>query len=1053
MRVTPWARTIILVAMAALVLLFSPALRSQACAEDSSILPSAQARVVRVGYFYNGDYMSKDEDGNYRGYDVEYYYTIAGYAGWTIQFVDYDSLTAALAGLENGDVDVMSGLSKTDERVEKYLVSAQKMSTSHIAVQTRADDDRFSAGDTSTMGNLTCGILKGSNVVTLYTAWCAENNLTPHVVEYDSIPLRNAALAAGEVDAIAAGSTVEGAQKIAEFPALDLYFMFNRDQGALKSQLDNAMSILNLSDPAFSTDLYFKYFPSSKNATPSFSASEKAFIAAHQTLRIAVLKDDAPFSKQAGDGTVSGIIPEYLAHVGDVMGASIQCVGFDTKADACKALAAGEVDAIGKFTYDVFDAASYGFILCNPDITLNMVQISRVGTSEVLTAAIPDCNFGDISGSLERNGIALDLSSCSNGEACFEKLKSGSVDAVICSQATATWLLNRNRSTDYVVSSFSSDTWKICCALPSGTDGNTFRSILNKVTAVDGGYINQLITADTLQDSEDAATLLDRIPIGWLVTMAVAFFLMFAVAIVALVVIVRQRATERELVAKQAESDRREASIAAEEKANEERHAFFGTVSHDMRTPLNGIMGFTDLAMKSDDLSKVRDYLAKIKMSGDILTDLVDDTLVMSRIESGKQTMSLAPNDTFEMLDEICAPIQAIADEKGIRFVEDFDQTRRRTILVDRTSIQKVLLNLLTNAIRFTPSGGTVSLKVALEPLGSSQPDSLITISDTGEGISREFLPHVFDPFTQEEAAKAGNQGTGLGLTIVKRLVDAMAAPSRSGARRARERPSSSASTSGRSRQTRSRTLPPFRRPIALASRECASWSARTTGSTWRSSVRSSKARVQRSRWQKTDDGASSSSRRMTRVTSRLSSWICACRSLTALRRPRRSGPWVGAIPGSPSSPFPPMPMRMTSAIASSRGWMPTSPSPSTRLSCSGSSRGSVAPIGIRPEGRKPREAPNQGALRPHPRAPVLHDTFGARSSRGLLGWHQNGARGYLGISRLRLLRQQRQTNGCRRGVCLPNRPEREPQHRDRSHPRCGELFRGSRQRQRGHAL
>jgi len=196
---------------------------------------SDQPETVRVGFFHNGDFMHKTEDGAYAGYDVEYYYTLAGYANWDIQFVEYGNLNDALAALENGEVDVMSSLSKTQKRVGSYLVSSKKMCTAQIAVQTRADDDRFGVGDTQSMKNMTCGILKGSNVVTLYSDWCKENGLTPHIREYGSLDERNAALTAKEVDAIAGGSTIAGAQKIAEFPSLDLYFILSLNSVCTKN--------------------------------------------------------------------------------------------------------------------------------------------------------------------------------------------------------------------------------------------------------------------------------------------------------------------------------------------------------------------------------------------------------------------------------------------------------------------------------------------------------------------------------------------------------------------------------------------------------------------------------------------------------------------------------------------------------------------------------------------------------------------------------------------------------------------------------------------------
>ena len=742
-------------------LFFCPFFSHRVMAADNS-----SETTVRVGYFYNGDFMHKNNDGAYEGYDIEYYYTIAGYADWKIQIVEFDSLNSATAAMEKGDIDIMSGLSKTTERESKFLVSSQKMCTAHIAVQTRADDDRFAAGDTSTMKDLTCGILKGSNVVTLYTNWCADNGLTPHIVEYDSLDARNAGLASGEVDAIAGGSTIEGAQKIAEFPSLDLFFMFNKDKGELKSQLDRAMGILSLENPTYAQNLFEKYFPSSRNTKPSFSSGEKEYIKNHSSIKVALLENDGPFSNKALDGSVKGILPEYYDHLSKVIGTTFTCVPYASKAAACEAMAAGKVDMVGKTEDDIYDANSRGIILTNSYLSMNMVQITQAGTGKVETAAVPECNADSVAQTLKDMGSSIKTKTYKNSENSFDALKSGAVDAVICTQPAATWLLNRNRSSDYVIASFGSSTWNISAALPYGTDGNTLRSILNKTITVDGGYINQLIASDTLEDSADLASVFDRLPVSMVATVAIVAGLLLAVSVAALIIIIRRRDTEKKLALQQAE-------LTAAMEANKARHAFFGAVSHDMRTPLNGIVGFTDLAMASDDPAEVKNYLDKIRASGSVLQGLVNDTLIMSRIENGKYVLNLAPNDVTGVIEEILEPIRETARERKIHFVEEVTQTHR-VVMIDRLSLQKILLNLLTNAMKFTPEGGTVRLGCHLDPPDGESPDTVITISDTGPGIAPESLNRVFEPFFQENPSNADASGSGMGLSIVKSIVDAM---------------------------------------------------------------------------------------------------------------------------------------------------------------------------------------------------------------------------------------------------------------------------------------
>lgn len=729
--------------------------------------PAEPQTIVKAGYFYNGDFMHKAADGSYAGYDIELYYTIAGYAGWKVQFVEFDGLKPALEALENGSIDVLSGLSKTPERDSKYLISSMKMCTAHIAVQTRADDDRFAPGDTATMKDLTCGILRASNVVALYSDWCRSNGLTPHIVEFDTLKLRNAALADKKVEALAGGSTIAGAKKIAEFSGLDLYFMFNRDKPLLKSQLDRAMSILSLEDPAYDDNLFIKYFPASRNRRPFFAAAEKAFLAAHPVVKVALLENDAPFSSKNADGSFKGILPRYYEHLAKVTGTDFQCVPCASKKEACALLAAGEVDLAGKFEDDIFDANDSHVLLTVPYLRTNLVQITRAGTSNVSHAAVPECNSRMVAATLARSDLSLKTKLYGNSEACFSALKSGAADSVVCTQLAASWLLNRNRTSDYTVLAFGSDAFAVTCATSLGADGNMLRSILNKTIAVDDGFIHQLITSYTLKDSADLAGYVESLPISLITGLAVAAAALLVLTVMALIVILRRRSIEKKLAAQAA-------ALAAVAEANKTRHAFFGSVSHDMRTPLNGIVGFTHLALQSGDQDQIRDYLTKIQASGAVLTGLVNDMLVMSRMESGKYVLKPSPSDTDEIFRGIVEPVRVLAQEKGVVFEENTSALRRRRVMADKLSLQKIFLNLLSNAIKFTPRGGKVTLDCRLEQTGSEPPESVLVVADSGRGISRKFLPHVFEPFAQENATNADTSGSGLGLSIVRSIVDAM---------------------------------------------------------------------------------------------------------------------------------------------------------------------------------------------------------------------------------------------------------------------------------------
>lgn len=729
---------------------------------------ASESETVRIGYFSNGDFMHENEDGTIEGYDIEYYYTLASYAGWNLKIVKYDSLDSALAALQDGDIDMLSGLAKTPEREAAFIASEIKMCTVYAAVQTRADDDRFAAGDTDTMNNMTCGIMAGSNIVTLYSAWCKANGLTPHIVEYPSIDERNAALADGKVDAIAGGSTVPGAQKVAEFPAMDLFFMMTKGNTKLKAELDRAMNMLSLQEPNYATDLYHKYFPASRNTKPSFSKYEKEYISSHKKLKIALLADNAPYSYEENGGSIAGILPEYYDHISKVTGIGFEYVLFDNKNEVWDALADGKVDIVGEFENNIYNGHELGFILTSPYAKLNMVRVSKAGKNKISVIAVSDCFKDLVQSSLKAMGSKDSIKTYSNADKCFRALKDGKVDAVVCPQPSATWMLNQDRTSEYTTTSFGSEAWQLAAAMNGGVDNNILRSIINKTIAVDGAYFNQLVASDSLNASYGLKGVFNRLSVSAIVAMSLVLVMLLIIAVAALVIIIRRRKKERQIEKQQAEL---EAAI----EVNKARHAFFGMVSHDMRTPLNGIIGFADLASASDDIDEIKDNLGKIRTSGKVLGDLVNDTLIMSRIQNGKYELKPSKCVASDVLAGIIEPISEFAAARGVVFEDKVSSVCGSNIVVaDKLSLQKVFLNLLTNAVKFTPPGGKVAFECSHDVKEDGKIYSVFKISDSGKGISKEFIPKMFEPFAQEKGTDTGIPGIGMGLSIVKSIVDAM---------------------------------------------------------------------------------------------------------------------------------------------------------------------------------------------------------------------------------------------------------------------------------------
>lgn len=203
--------------------------------------------------------------------------------------------------------------------------------------------------------------------------------------------------------------------------------------------------------------------------------------------------------------------------------------------------------------------------------------------------------------------------------------------------------------------------------------------------------------------------------------------------------------------------------------------SFLSNVSHDMRTPLNAVLGYSNLALQSNDKKTMAEYIRKIERSGGTLLELVNDTLDLSKIETGEIILKPEPTTCQNVIQKILTSVKPLMDEKRIEFVFDNSRAKMANINVDTLRVSEIFTNLLSNAVKFTPAGGRIDFIVICEKIENGRLYDKIIVRDSGYGMSRDFLPNVFEPFAQERTEKTADiGGSGLGLSIVKRLVDIM---------------------------------------------------------------------------------------------------------------------------------------------------------------------------------------------------------------------------------------------------------------------------------------
>ncbi len=230
---------------------------------------------------------------------------------------------------------------------------------------------------------------------------------------------------------------------------------------------------------------------------------------------------------------------------------------------------------------------------------------------------------------------------------------------------------------------------------------------------------------------------------------------------------------ERELT----QQDQLTHALAAAQQANKAKSSFLNSMSHDIRTPMNAIIGFTALAQTHmDDQDAVRDYLGKISTSGTHLLSLINDVLDMSRIESGTVKLDEKPIHLPDLLHDLRTMIQSLVDSKNLNLFIDTQDVTNEDVISDRLRLNQVLINIVGNAVKYTQPGGDIMIRLTEKPCGFKGYTTYeFAVKDNGIGMSKEFVEHIFETFTRERSSTVtGIQGTGLGMAITKNIVDMM---------------------------------------------------------------------------------------------------------------------------------------------------------------------------------------------------------------------------------------------------------------------------------------
>ena len=760
--------------MLSLLLLLSAVLPVKAAAETAS------AKVVRVGSFED-TFNYVNEKGARKGYGYELLETLSGYTGWQFEYVTCD-WSDCFEKLKNGEIDIIGGISYTEDRTQEMLFSDEPMGVEKYYLYADLSRADISASDFKTLNGKKIGVLMGTEPEVMLAEWEEKYGLKTEHVNISNNEDVKQKLANHEIDCFVSLEesfwAERGISTITRVGESGIYYAINKNRPDLKEELDDAMRALDEAVPFYTADLYKRYF--SMDYTPILTGEEKAWLRKHGAIRMGFLASDSGVSTfDPATGEFTGVITDYIQFAADCLGnqeLEFQLVGYDSKEAELDALKSGEIDMIFHCDQNPNLAEEYHFACTNTTWTSNLMAVTNkqhFNENNVNRIAVPQ-NKLSLKKYLAFYYPQWEIVDCDTQEDAARLVKDGQADCFV------TGISSENKySKKY---SFYSvplvNPVRSCFAVNSGN--RSLLSILNKT--IKAMPVNMLAGALAMyKSSARKVTLSDFIKDNFFKVMLISSI---AVAVVLLTILMLlQKARKAEAAARKAASDTQELNaklqVAVEkaESANCAKSTFLSNMSHDIRTPMNAIIGFTTLALSNiDDTDRVKDYLGKTLASSNHLLSLINDVLDMSRIESGKNHLEEVEVNLSDVLHDLKTIVSGQIYAKQLELYMDAMDVTDEDVYCDKTRLNQILLNLLSNAIKFTPAGGTVSVRVrqlAGKVRGCGQYE--FRIKDNGIGMSQEFAQKIFEPFERERTSTVSRiQGTGLGMAITKNIVDMM---------------------------------------------------------------------------------------------------------------------------------------------------------------------------------------------------------------------------------------------------------------------------------------
>lgn len=732
-------------------------------------VPQADTPDYRIGFYAFDNYHMEDVDGRRYGYGYEMMQNIAGYMQCTFSYIGYEKSSSECEEmLRNGEIDILTAAKITPERQKEFVFSKHPAITAQTCMNVKTGNTRVAAGDYSTYEGLRVGLLRRHTYNEQFEAFAKEKGFSCEILYYETPTELTNALIHDEVDALVNSyiRTPEDERVIENFGETPYYIMARKEDQALIGAIDAAIDSMNVEQPNWRSDLYNKYY-GAQDSNMEYTDAEQALLSRMQadgvTVRGVMNPDGSPYAWYE-NGQAKGIAADMFRETAARLGLNSEIVPVADKKEYEALLNSGDVDVWLDLNSFYEEEGITKYKITEPYLTTTVSVLRRRGaTGKIRKLAAADSHIA-------MNRIIRDIwpgafvTFSDSAKGCLKKLLDDEVDGVVLMSYTAQKLARDDVQNRLAVEIVPGASLGLSMGI-NADDDVAFYGLWRKALAETSDTMGAEIVQSYIEGAA-APTML-----GYLFDHP-SYLILLLVSIFLTVIFIL-------LYLQSVQSKNRQARIAGEladalakaKEANEAKQNFFSKMSHDIRTPLNVVLGMTQVAQKyKNDGMRLDRALDSITTEGNHLLSLINSILDVNQLEHGHVDLQMSPFNPVECVCSSVEILRPLAEQKEQHLTVSFDR-KDGIVLGDANRLAQIMINIISNAIKYTGPGGTIAVSVEHLPENRCR----FVCRDNGIGMSQELISHIFEDYVRAEDSRISKiQGTGLGLSVVKGFTELM---------------------------------------------------------------------------------------------------------------------------------------------------------------------------------------------------------------------------------------------------------------------------------------